>query len=184
VDAVTRMNSLEGRMTLDRGSRSEVVSQLFLTHQRRLVGLAALLVDDHETAEDLVQEAFASLHRRLASLHDHNAALTYLNRAVVNGARDRLRHRRRRREDPRWTSPTPEPLASAEHTALARDEREHLWRAVEALPTRQRQVLVLRYYLNQSEAEIAETLNVSAGSVKTHASRGLAALARTWEEES
>ncbi len=60
-------------------------------------------------------------------------------------------------------------------------EADRLWSAVTALPMRQRQVLVLRYYLDQSEAEIADTLGVSPGSVKKHASRGIAALAREWE---
>jgi RNA polymerase sigma-70 factor (sigma-E family) len=181
MDAVTRMDSPRSAPRLDRGSRSEVVSRLFVAHHRRLVGLAALLVDDHETAEDLVQDAFVSLHRRWALLRDPDAALTYLNRAVVNGARDRLRHRRRRRAAPQRAMPVAEPLVSAEHAAFVHDEQQRLWGAVIALPVRQRQVLVLRYYLNQSESEIAETLGVSAGSVKTHASRGLAALARSWE---
>jgi RNA polymerase sigma factor (sigma-70 family) len=64
---------------------------------------------------------------------------------------------------------------------VAHDEAERLWQAIQALPERQRQVVVLRYYLDQSEAEIADTLNVSGGSVKRHASRGLAALAHRME---
>jgi RNA polymerase sigma factor (sigma-70 family) len=74
-----------------------------------------------------------------------------------------------------------EELASAEHEAVQHDEDDRLWQAVTALPQRQRQVLVLRYYLNQTEAEIADTLRVSRGSVKQHASRGVAALARQLE---
>jgi len=72
--------------------------------------------------------------------------------------------------------PRAEGLDSAEH-----DEAGRLWRALTRLPIRQRQVLVLRYYLDQSEAEIADVLQVSRGSVKRHASRGLDALARSWE---
>jgi RNA polymerase sigma factor (sigma-70 family) len=79
--------------------------------------------------------------------------------------------------------PVAEGSASAEQDAVTHDEADRLWEAIGALPTRQRQVLVLRYYVDQSEAEIAETLHVSHGSVKKHASRGLAALARTWEPE-
>lgn len=76
--------------------------------------------------------------------------------------------------------PRPEQLESAEHEVLAHQEADQLWAAVSALPVRQRQVLVLRYYLDQSEAEIADTLEISRGSVKTHASRGIAAIAREW----
>ena len=77
--------------------------------------------------------------------------------------------------------PQPEALSSAEQDLIARDEVDRVRRAIRGLPQRQRQVIVLRYYLDMSEAEIAETLNVSAGSVKRHASRGLAALARAME---
>lgn len=66
---------------------------------------------------------------------------------------------------------------------VTHQDADRLWSAVTALPARQRQVLVLRYYLDQSESEIAETLNVSRGSVKRHASRGIAALARAWEDQ-
>ena len=81
-------------------------------------------------------------------------------------------------------TPRPDELDSAERVAVEHDEAELLWQAVVSLPWRQRQVLVLRYYLDQSEADIASTLGVSPGSVKKHASRGLAALARSREAES
>ena len=80
--------------------------------------------------------------------------------------------------------PVPEDRPSAEQDAVRHEEADRLWQAITALPYRQRQVLVLRYYLDQSEAEIAETLEVSRGSVKKHASRGLAALSRTLEADS
>jgi RNA polymerase sigma-70 factor (sigma-E family) len=161
--------------------RQDAVASLFLAHHRRLVGLAALLVDDRETAEDVVQEAFVNLHRRWTHLRDPESAVTYLNRAVVNGGRDRLRHGRRVVVLLPRMVPVPEDRPSAEQDAVRHEEADHLWQAITALPYRQRQVLVLRYYLDQSEAEIADTLEVSRGSVKRHASRGLAALARTLE---
>ena len=136
--------------------RSDAGATLFRTHHRRLVGLASLLCDDQATAEDVVQEAFAGLYRRWWQLRDPHNAVAYLNRAVVNGGRDHLRRGRRA-------------------------ESDRLWQAIRSLPRRQRQVLVLRYYLDQSEAEIADTLAISRGSVKQHASRGLAALARSTE---
>ena len=164
--------------------RTEAVTALFLAHHRRLVGLATLLVDDRESAEDVVQEAFVSLHRRWRHLRDPGAAVAYLNKAVVNGGRDRLRHGRRVVAILPRMVPVSEERASAEQDAVQHDEADQLWLAIAALPTRQRQVLVLRYYLDQSEAEIADTLEVSRGSVKRHASRGLAALARSLEAES
>lgn len=163
---------------------SSAVAALFVGHHRRLVGLAALLVDDRQTAEDVVQEAFAGLHRRWHRLRDPEAAVAYLNQAVVNGGRDTLRRRRRAGTAVLRLVPRSEELASAEHDAVRHQDADRLWTAVTALPTRQRQVLVLRYYLDQSESEIAETLGVSRGSVKRHASRGVAALARAWEDPS
>jgi RNA polymerase sigma-70 factor (sigma-E family) len=164
--------------------RSDAVASLFRIHHRRLVGLAALLVDDRATAEDVVQDAFAGLCRRWRQLRDPNAAVAYLNRAVVNGGRDRLRGRRRAAAGRLRMVPLSEGLASAEHDAVEHDEAGRLWGAISHLPARQRQVLVLRYYLDQSEAEIAETLQVSCGSVKRHASRGLETLARHLEASS
>jgi RNA polymerase sigma-70 factor (sigma-E family) len=164
--------------------RDRVVSDLFSLHHRRLVGLAALLVDDRRAAEDVVQEAFAGLYRRWRHLRDPDAAVAFLNRAVVNGGRDALRRKRRAGAAVLQLVPRSELLKSAEQSAVDQAEHERLWAAVTALPTRQRQVLVLRYYLDQSEAEIADTLGVSRGSVKKHASRGIAALAQQWEDKS
>lgn len=166
---------------LDELRRQDAVASLFLAHHRRLVGLAALLVDDRDTAEDVVQEAFVGLHRHWRQLRDQGSAVTYLNRAVVNGGRDRLRHGRRLVVLMPRLVPVPEGRPSAEQDAVRHEEADRLWQAITALPYRQRQVLVLRYYLDQSEAEIADTLGVSRGSVKTHASRGLATLARNVE---
>ena len=161
--------------------RSDAVASLFRTHHRRLVGLASLLCDDQATAEDVVQEAFAGLYRRWWQLRDPHNAVAYLNRAVVNGGRDHLRRGRRAEASLQRLAPRSEELASAEQDVVRSDESDRLWQAIRSLPRRQRQVLVLRYYLDQSEAEIADTLAISRGSVKQHASRGLAALARSTE---
>lgn len=172
--------------TDDAGTRAvpDAVSLLYRSQHRRLVGLAALLVEDRPTAEDVVQDAFVGLCRHWGHLRDPNAAIGYLNRAVVNGGRDRLRRGRRSATNRLRMVPRPEGQASAEHDAVEHDEHNRLWQAITRLPPRQRQVLVLRYYLDQTEAEIAETLQVSTGSVKRHASRGLEALARSWEATS
>ncbi|WP_167880599.1 sigma-70 family RNA polymerase sigma factor [Nocardioides guangzhouensis] len=170
----------------DAGPRDvpDAVSLLYRSQHRRLVGLAALLVDDRATAEDVVQDAFVGLCRNWRRLRDPAAATGYLNRAVVNGGRDRLRRGRASATGRLRMVPRPEGRASAEHDAVERDVQDRLWRAVTRLPLRQRQVLVLRYYLDQTEAEIADILQVSHGSVKRHASRGLEALARSWEAAS
>ena len=163
---------------------SAVVSELFGIHHRRLIGLASLLVDDRQVAEDVVQDAFTALHRHWRRLRDQNAAVAYLNRAVVNGSRDVLRRGRRADRATLRLVPRSEALPSAEQGVVAHEEADRMWASITGLPMRQRQVLVLRYYLAQSEVEIAETLGISRGSVKQHASRGLAALAQQWEEQS
>jgi len=177
MDVVESRTKLSGSVS----ERSDVIAQLFVAHERRLVGLAFLLVDDRETAEDVVQEAFAGLYLRWRQLRDPNAAVAYLNHAVMNGSRNQLRRRRGVGLRLARMTPQSEELASAEHTAVEHDEADRLWQAITSLPVRQRQVLVLRYYLNLTEAEIAGTLGVSRGSVKTHASRGLATLAQHME---
>ena len=164
--------------------RDTVVANLFVMHHRRLVGLASLLVDDRRTAEDVVQEAFLGLYRRWHKLRDPDAAVTFLNRSVVNAGRDTLRRRRRGGAAVLKLVPQSEELASAEQAVIEHAEDDRLWAAVTALPMRQRQVLVLRYFLDQNEAEIADTLGISRGSVKKHASRGLAALSEEWEARS
>lgn len=165
----------------DWAGRTEAVASLFHTHHRRLVGLASLLCDDRATAEDVVQEAFAGLYRRWWRLRDTNNADAYLNKAVVNGARTQLLRGRRGRLSMLRLVPQPEAQSSAEHDVVAHAETDRLRQAIRALPRRQRQVLVLRYYLDQSEAQIAATLEISPGSVKRHASRALASLAQCME---
>ena len=117
----------------ERFAPSDAVSALFLAHHRRLVGLASLLVDDRESAEEVVQEAFVSLHRRWGHLRDPNAAVSYLNKAVVNGGRDRLRHGRRVVSNLPRMVPVPEGLSSAEQDAVRHEEADLLWRAITAL---------------------------------------------------
>ncbi|HVE74325.1 MAG TPA: SigE family RNA polymerase sigma factor [Mycobacteriales bacterium] len=158
--------------------RDAAVSALFLAHHARLVGLARLLVDDLPTAEDVVQDAFAELYRRWRWLRDPDAAVGYLRTAVTNGARSRLRRRQVARGKER---PAPGSAPSAEHLAMDREDHREVVAGVSALPRRQREVVVLRYYLDLSEAEIANTLNISKGTVKAHTSRALAALTATLE---
>jgi RNA polymerase sigma-70 factor (sigma-E family) len=155
------------------------VPALYETHWRSLVRLAVLLVDDVSSAEDVVQDAFISLHRKADSLRDPDAALAYVRTSVVNQSRSVLRRRHVARKHLKVAEP--EATAAADHDVLLRAEHRATLAAVHALPQRQREVLVLRYWSGQSEQEIAQTLGISAGSVKSAASRGKAALERVLE---
>jgi RNA polymerase sigma factor (sigma-70 family) len=126
-----------------------------------------------------VQDAFVSVWCRWGAVADPERLPAYLRSAVLNGARSALRKREvRRRHVPTDLGPAPSP----EMAAVASDESRRVVDALRALPDRQREVLALRYYLDLSEAEIATTLGISPGSVKTHAHRGIAALAPLLEE--
>jgi RNA polymerase sigma-70 factor (sigma-E family) len=153
----------------------EAVEQLYAAHWRGLVGLAVLLVRDQGTAEEIAQDAFVAMHGRWSRLREPDRALAYLRQSVVNRSRSALRHRAvvERHASRRATADVAEP-ADAHLTESAR--RVAVLDAMRALPERQREVLAMRYYLDLSEAEIAEALGISRGSVKTHSSRGAAAL--------
>ena len=161
--------------------RDAAVTELFLAHHARLVIVAQMIVGDLATSEDVVQDAFASLYRRWPWVRDKGAAIGYVHSSVANGARSRLRQRRRMR-----TTELDDALVdvepAADDAALRRDTRRQLEASLTELPVRQRQVIVLRYYLDQSEAEIAATLSISKGSVKKHASRALATLGTRLKE--
>ncbi|ANP51117.1 RNA polymerase sigma-70 factor (sigma-E family) [Streptomyces griseochromogenes] len=152
-----------------------------LYHHRRLslVRLAVLLVDDLPTAEDVVQDAFTALFRRhghrLGALDDPEA---YLRTSVVNGARSVLRRRRTvRAHTPEREQHAPAP----EEDVLVHEDHREVLAALRTLTPRQREVLVLRYWSHLSEAEIAATLGLSRGAVKSTASRALDALGRRLE---
>jgi RNA polymerase sigma-70 factor (sigma-E family) len=160
--------------------REQAVSALFATHWDRLVRVATLLVDDRRTAEEVVQDAFVATYERWGRLRDTRAVLGYLQRCVVNGSRSRLRRRGVARRGTRTLSVVP--ARSAAEEAESRAEVDAVRRALARLPRRQRQVLVLRYYLDLHEAEIAEVLSISPGSVKAYASRGLDAIEAAIDE--
>jgi RNA polymerase sigma-70 factor (sigma-E family) len=155
---------------------------LYRSQYRSLVRLAALLLDDVGSSEEAVQDAFVSMHRAWDRVRDPSRRLAYLRSAVLNGARSRMRKRAvRRRLEP--VPPVGESAESAETAALLAEEHREVLAALRKLPTRQRECLMLRYYLDLSEADIAATLGISAGSVKTHTHRGMAALTRALEED-
>jgi RNA polymerase sigma factor (sigma-70 family) len=157
---------------------------LFRKHHGELVRLATMLVRSRETAEDLVQDVFAAIHRQAGSLARPDDALPYLRSAVLNRCRSALRRQTvaRRFHDLRDTD-YGLTQGSAEAELVRDEERRAVLAALAALPERRREVLVLRYYLGLTEAEIARTLGVSAGTVKSSAARGLTALARMLGED-
>ena len=152
------------------------VEELYAVHYRRLVRLSVLLVRDVETAEEVVQDAFVAMHGRWRRLRDPDLALAYLRQAVVNRSRSVLRHRGVRARHADAERAVVRDLPGADEAALVTERRGTLLDALRTLPERQREVLALRYYLDLSEAEIASTLGISRGAVKSHASRGVAAL--------
>jgi RNA polymerase sigma-70 factor (sigma-E family) len=154
---------------------------LYDAHWRYLVRFAVLLVDDATSAEDVVQDAFVALHRNQTNLRDPDAALGYLRTSVVNLSRSVIRRRVVARKHLKVAEP--EGTAGADHDVLLRDEHRAVLAAVRALPRHQREVLTLRFWSGLSEKEIAQTLGIAPGSVKSAASRGLATLQRVLGEQ-
>jgi RNA polymerase sigma-70 factor (sigma-E family) len=151
----------------------QAITVLYTAHYRSLVRAAALLTRDVGNAEEVVQEAYVGLYRRWDRLRDPEAAAGYLRQAVVNGARSVLRRRgTAERHAPvlRAVSDyTPDPAGDVVSRRAVLD-------ALAGLPERQREVLVLRYYADLSEADIAAALGISTGAVKSYAHRGVQAL--------
>jgi DNA-directed RNA polymerase specialized sigma24 family protein len=143
----------------DTWAADEAVTHLFTAHYRPLVRLATLLLHESSAAEEIVQDAY------------------------VNRSRSALRHRKVVDRHLAMSSPEPD-APSAEAGALVLLQHAAVVRALRALPNRQREALVLRYYLDLSEADIAETMGCSRGAVKSHCSRGMAALRETLERAS
>ena len=151
----------------------QAVTAIYGAHYRSLVRLAVLLVRDVATAEEVVQDSFVAMHSAWRRLRDNDKALSYLRQSVVNRSRSVLRHRVV--VDRNAPKPAPD-MPSAEQGALALLERSAVVTALRALPPRQREALVLRYYGDLSEAQIATAMGISRGAVKSHTARAIAAL--------
>jgi RNA polymerase sigma-70 factor (sigma-E family) len=162
-------------------SPDRAVVELYSQHYRSLVRLAALLVRDTPTAEEVVQDAFVAMHGGWQRLRDTDKALAYLRQAVVNRARSVLRHRMVVDKNMQAAAPD---MPSAEHGAFVLLERSAVVAALRGLPGRQREAIVLRYYADLSEAEIATSMGISRGAVKSHTARGMASLRAALEQES
>ena len=149
------------------------VTTFYITHYRSLVRLAALLVRDVATAEGIVQDSFVAVHTAWHRIRDNDKALSYLRKSVVNRSRSVL-----------WQPvivdknvPKPAPdLPTAGQGALTLLERKAVVAALRSLPARQREALVLRYYGDLPEAQIASAMGISIGAVKVHTARAIASL--------
>jgi len=157
---------------------------LFRRHHGDLVRLAVLIVGDQPTAEDVVQDVFAGLHARNLRAGRAGQEMAYLRACVINRCRSVLRRRiisgrlGRLQDD----SVEPRNQRSAEAELILAEERKEVLAALAGLPARRREVLVLRYWLGLTESEIAATLGISKGTVKSTAARGIAALAKALGE--
>jgi RNA polymerase sigma factor (sigma-70 family) len=157
-----------------------LVVRLFREEGHSLVRLARLFVDDRNAAEDLVQEAFIRLARHAHRIADPNKAAAYLRSIVLNLARD---HNRRGLMSLRHHEPADVELATVEEELILREDQRRVIAAMQQLPRRQRDCLVLRYHFEVGIADIADTLGISQNSVKPHLKRGLAAMERHLEDE-
>lgn len=157
------------------------VAALYQAHALGLVKLAVLMVGDQRAAEDVVQDAFLGLYCRWSALQDREKALGYVRASVLNGCRTihrgKYRRSRIRLEDPGHAE-------SAEAIAMLGEAHREVLAALRRLPGRQREAVVLRYYLDMTEDQAAQAMGVSRGTVKSATSRGIAALARMLKEES
>ena len=151
-----------------RRDADEAVESLFHAHYPRVVYTAFSLVGDWDLAEQLAQEAYLRLWRRWRWISDPQAAPMYLRRTVVNLSRETIRRRVIERRVLRARGPEPASVPAPDVAAVA-----ELRRAVATLPVRKRECVVLRYLLGLSEAETADLLGISVGTVKSQTHKGL-----------
>jgi RNA polymerase sigma-70 factor (sigma-E family) len=184
-DAAVHPGRVAGRRT-QRGPQpppeaDTSVTALYQAHALGLIRFAYLMLGERQAAEDVVQEAFAGLYRRWEKLSDPGKALPYVRSSVLNGCRSQLRR------DSRALTAVLDgalPVVSAESAVLSAEQRRSVLRALRQLPPRQREVLVLRFYLDLSEPEIAAAMGIGASTVRSTAHRALGALGRMLKEPS
>ena len=151
----------------------QAVAELYSLHYRPLTRLATLLVRDAVTAEDVVQDAFVAMRGAWPRLGDTDKALAYLRRAVVNRSRSVLRHRSVTGTNLQQALPD---IPGAEHGALDLLDQPAAVAALLGLPERQREAIVLRFYADLSEDQVAAAMRISRGAVRSHTGRGLSGL--------
>lgn len=152
---------------------------LYREHWQTMVRLATLVIGDQGLAEDVVQDVFAGAHRHVDRL-EPDRVVGYLRTGVLNRARSAVGRRKP------WQALLPgtgdrAPHGAAEPTApegaaVQADQERQVLAVLAELPQRQREVIVLRYWIDLSEAQIAQTLGITPGTVKSTASRAMKAL--------
>jgi RNA polymerase sigma-70 factor (sigma-E family) len=158
----------------------QAIIAMYTTEYRSLVRMSVVLVGDVGTAEEVVQESFVAMYGAWCRLRDIDRAVSYLRRSVVNRSRSVLR----RRIVADRHAPKHEPdMPSAEQGAITQLERRAVIAALRSLPARQREAVMLRYYLDLSEEEVASAMKISRGAVKSHTARAKAALRSVLELE-
>jgi RNA polymerase sigma-70 factor (sigma-E family) len=174
--AASPPRALEPTLDLREAEREAAIARVFDQSHAQLVRLAVLLGAGPD-AEDVVAEAFCQLYRRWPKLRSPDAAPAYVRGAVVNLVRMRWRHLQvvRRHRD---GALRPNDTVSAEHVVLDREDQRAVVTALEELAPRQREAIVLRYWMDLKEAEIAAAMGISCGAVKSHTARAMAALTR------
>lgn len=161
-------------------ARRDFLTQIYTEEAIGLVRLARIFTDDRAGAEDIVQEAFIRLFHAADRIQDRRKSVAYLRSIVLNLARDENRRglMSLRHQDAMIDARSPE---QPEDRLAKTESQAEVFEALAALSARQRDCLVLRFYLELSEREIAETLEISPNSVKTHCRRGMQSLAETLE---
>jgi RNA polymerase sigma-70 factor (sigma-E family) len=163
---------------------SAAVTDLYAAHYRSLVGVAALLLRDQAAAEQVVQDAFVAMHAGWRRVRDSDKALSYLRRSVIDGSRSALAHGAvAGRTAAQLTSGAPPgapraPLGApvTQQDAPTLPEHAAMVDALDRLPLRQREALVLRFYADMSPAQIASAMGISPGAVEGHTARALSSL--------
>lgn len=156
------------------------ITAMYDTEYRSLVRMSAVLLGDVASAEEIVQDSFIAVHAAWRGLRDIDKGVHYLRRTVQNRSRSLLRHRVVVDKHMRASEPD---MPSAEQAAILRLQRAAVVAALRTLPTRQREALVLRFYLDLSEEQVAAAMQISQGAVKSHTARGKAALRSLLEPE-
>jgi RNA polymerase sigma-70 factor (sigma-E family) len=183
------MNLLSALGARDTGADADdaasIVSALYAEHALGLTRLAQVMLGDRAAAEDVVHDAFCGLCRRWGDLTDPRKAPAYLRSSVLNGCRTVLRRRARGPADSPLSDEAPGGAGlSADAPLLASEDRRAVLAALRRLPDRQREVLVLRYYLELPDAEIARAMGIGKSTVRSTAHRGLTTLERLLTGES
>jgi RNA polymerase sigma factor (sigma-70 family) len=158
----------------------QAITAIYGTEYRSLVRLAAVLVGDVGIAEEVVQESFVAMYGAWSRLRDRDKALAYLRQRVINRSRSALRQGMV--ADGNAPKPQPGIMPSAEQGTITQPERSAVISAMHTLSPRQREALMLRFYLDLSERQAASAMSISLGAANNHTARAKAALLSVAEQ--